>query len=79
MKDTYEVRLRCGNCGHGESAAIPKGTTISQYCGHASCFHCGCTNLYEDPSVPKFTYHDYDNNRYLCADDMPNDVSDKRL
>lgn len=46
-KDTYTVRLFCGNCGQNTVVEIPKGMSIKDYVREHECSTCGCTTLRE--------------------------------
>lgn len=47
MNDTYQINVRCWNCGFTGEVNIRKGTEIRA----AKCIHCGCKSLHsvKDP------------------------------
>jgi transcription elongation factor Elf1 len=49
QRDTYDSRVRCGNCGHEERVHIPKGQTVAE----TPCPRCQCKTVGRVPwSIP---------------------------
>jgi len=47
MTETYEVDIKCKNCGDVEETEIPKGTTIEDFGKKEKpkCDNCGCETI----------------------------------
>lgn len=73
MIETYYRHLQCLNCGQPQEVDIPKGVTVREFTGTATCTHCGCRELAEVADKP-YAKHPQDwwmkdggNNKFLCV------------